>query len=537
MSFFQISCLITFLVSFIFGLSALISNRKSKLNRIWFFTALSISAWSIGFFGVVSASNYDSALFYQYFLDGGGVFIAVTFFNFILELLGLKHKYKKTSYASWLVAFILFALSFTSLFKKGMVSYASFNYWISPGILYPFFPLTFIFFSLFATLLLIKKYKEDRDRVLKEQIKFVLLAQVFGVGGGITNFFPQLFKVYPFGNYLVSLYIIFISYAIFKHHLFNIRIVATELFTLAIAVVLLIRTLLFVNYTELVINGIIFFAVSAFGVLLVRSVTKEVKQREQIEAMAEQVGKAYEIEKNARKELERLDAAKSQFLMATQHHLRTPLTAMRGYMDLLFSGSYGKIPLPVKGALKKFESSTVRLLRVVNELLDISQFQLGKEVVSLQPNVDIEPIMKEIKEELSFEAQTKGIYLKIEKPPMRLPRITADLEKLKVALFNLVDNAIKYTNEGGVTIKFQITNSKLQIVIQDTGMGIVKEDMPTLFTRFFERTKEAEKAYTTGRGIGLYIASKIIQAHHGKLWAESEGKGKGATFFVELPVG
>ena len=551
MSLFQISCFVIFLVSFLFGFFTFLNNKKERLNILWFFTSLSIGIWSVGFFGVVSSPTYLIAWISQYFLDIGGIFIPVLFFNFILHLLRIEKNQKKISIFSWLIAAFLILLSFTSFFKKGMAPFLEFRYWVDPGPLYFLFPLSFAFFSIYAFILLVRGYKKTEDKFFKAQIKYVIFAQIFGVGGGITNFFPQLFRVYPFGNYLVAAYVVFISYAILKHHLFNIRVIATELFAFAICIALLIRVLLSPDPNELLVNGILFFAVAIFGVLLVRSVAKEVKQREQIEVMADDVRRAYEVEKKARetekinrekaegltKELKRLETAKNQFIMATQHHLRTPLTSMRGYLDLIAGGTYGKVPPKLKEVLKKFEKSTLNEIQIVNELLDISQFQLGKEVVILQPDIDIESMLKEIVGEIKIEAEKKNLYLKVERPKEFLPKIKADPTKLKVALFNLVDNAVKYTKEGGVSIKVQTTDSKLQIAVKDTGMGVPKEELPDIFTRVFERSKEAQKSNTTGRGIGLYLTANIIKSHHGEIWAESEGVGKGSTFFVELPVG
>lgn len=534
MTLFQISCLITSLISSLFGFFVFINNRKLRINRLWFFTSFSISIWSLGFFGVVFSPNYSLAWFSQYFLDIGGIFVPIFFFNFIIELLKLWDKHKKIIITSWIIGVFLVILNFTSLFKKGMVQYMGFNYWVNPGFLYFLFPLFFLFFSVYAFILLWKNYHNNADKILKAQIKYVILAQIFGFGGGVTNFFPQLFKIYPFGNYLIILYIIFISYAISKHHLFNVRIVATELFTLAICITLIIKTLLSENLYEMIVNGVIAISVASFGILLIRSVLKEVKQREQLEKLTEEIRKAYEVEKKAREELERLDEAKSQFMMATQHHLRTPLTSIRGYLDLLLSGTYGKVSPKIKDALVKLQISSNRLIRIVNEFLDVSQFQLGKEVVSIQPDVDINPIIDEIMEELTFEANAKGIYLKLEKPE-ELPKIKADGEKLKIALFNLFDNGIKYTNKGGVTIKLGVSDHKFKITIKDTGIGIPQKDIKNLFNRVFERGATAGKVHGTGRGIGLYIASHIIKSHNGKLWAESND-GKGSTFYVELPI-
>jgi signal transduction histidine kinase len=269
-----------------------------------------------------------------------------------------------------------------------------------------------------------------------------------------------------------------------------------------------------------------------------------------VDAQTKKIKKAYEVEKSAHAELQRLDQAKTQFIMATQHHLRTPLTSMAGYLDLIFGGTFGKTSVSLNKTLKKFQVSVNRLVQVVNELLDISQFQLGKEVVDLRSGVEIGPILKEIIEELKPETETKKTYLKLVKPKKTLPFIKADSEKLKVAITNIVDNGVKYTEKGGVTIQLRCQNSiggskgvdklkpklKLQIIVSDTGMGIPESELGKLFSRTFERSEKAKQVYTTGRGIGLYITSQIIQAHNGRIWAESKGKNKGSSFYIELPV-
>jgi len=266
----------------------------------------------------------------------------------------------------------------------------------------------------------------------------------------------------------------------------------------------------------------------------VQDFNKTLKQK--VDEQTEEIRKAYEVEKKARKGLESLNKAKSQFMLATQHHLRTPLTSMQGYLDLILQGSFGKIiNKKVEEKLARFQISTKNLINMVEEILNISQFQLGRKVVTLAPNTLIEPILEEIISELIPESEKKGIYLKLEKPK-KLPKIKADAPKLKMAIFNIIDNAVKYTEKGGVTVKLEVKDFVLRVITKDTGMGIGKEEIKNLFNKVFERGEKAEKLFATGRGIGLFIASKMVQAHHGKVWAESEGLGKGSTFYIELPI-
>ncbi len=116
--------------------------------------------------------------------------------------------------------------------------------------------------------------------------------------------------------------------------------------------------------------------------------------------------------------------------------------------------------------------------------------------------------------------------------------IMADATKLREALYNLIDNAVKYTEKGGVAVelRFVVKNKKhyALITITDTGIGMNPEEVANVFGRQFERSKEAKKVYALGRGIGLFIAASIIKAHKGRIWAESSGSGQGSLFFVEL---
>ena len=258
------------------------------------------------------------------------------------------------------------------------------------------------------------------------------------------------------------------------------------------------------------------------------------EQTQEIKQQKEKVEQSYEVEKKARVELERLDRAKDQFVLASQHHLRTPVSGMSGYLDLIFTGTFGKIPKKLEGALLKFQSATKILSRLIDEFLDISQFQLGRKVVAPTPDVELIPILEDILESVKAEADKKGLSIKLEKD--KLPKITVDAEKLKTALYNVIDNAVKYTNKGKILVKANLKDNNVLIEVKDTGKGLSKQEMKLLFDKLFERGDKAEKFYATGRGIGLFMATLIIEAHNGKIWAESQGQDKGSSFFIQLPI-
>lgn len=329
----------------------------------------------------------------------------------------------------------------------------------------------------------------------------------------------------------------------FRYSVISLVLVAI-IFILAVLIEGTVSKLLIVSVFTLIIIYGYYFDKSTESIIEANFEEKKAKEaledlnknlQQKVDEQTKDIKQAYEVEKKAKEQLEAVDNVKNQFLMTVQHHLRTPLTSMMGYSDLLLSGTFGKMPKKVAGIVRKFESSTVNLIKMVNEFLDVTQFQLGKEVISLKDNVNLCPIFKDIFKDIELEAKRKGIYIKIEKPEGNCT-IKADEAKLKAALTNIFDNAVKYTNKGGITIKLGVVGKMVNVEIKDTGIGISKERLPKLFDITFDRTDEAKKNFATGRGIGLYLSSQVIKAHNGKIWVESEGEGKGSTFHIEIPI-
>ncbi len=264
--------------------------------------------------------------------------------------------------------------------------------------------------------------------------------------------------------------------------------------------------------------------------------TKEIrKQKDKIEEAFEVEKKAHELEKKALEDLRQLDTNKTDFMLITQHHLRTPLSVNAGFIDLMLGGTFGKIPAKLKGVILRIRESTQKEIDVVNELLDVSSYQIGKEAIHLDKPIDFEALMEETLKDLTAEAEAKGIYLKYEKHS-EIPKVPADRLKLKLVLTNVIDNCIKYTGQGGVTVTMEVKNDKLLISVTDTGIGLSDEVIKNLFKQTFHRGEKAKRLFAVGKGLGLFLSGKIIEGHHGRIWAESRGDGKGSGFYIELPL-
>lgn len=238
--------------------------------------------------------------------------------------------------------------------------------------------------------------------------------------------------------------------------------------------------------------------------------------------------------KDANVRLKQLDVAKSEFISLASHQLRTPLTIIKGYISMIMEGSWGKVTDKQKEQLKKVYSSNDRLIKLVEDLLTVSRIESGRLEFEYKL-VSLEEMIEGVVKEFSQMAKNKELYLKFNKPTKALPKVKVDSLKIRQVIQNLIDNAIHYTKKGGITINLKAKKDKVVFSIKDTGIGVSPEEKSVLFEKF-SRGKEVGKINTEGTGLGLYLGAKMIQAHNGKIWVESEGRNKGSTFYFELPV-
>lgn len=236
----------------------------------------------------------------------------------------------------------------------------------------------------------------------------------------------------------------------------------------------------------------------------------------------------------ANEQLKKLDEAKSDFISIASHQLRTPLTAIKGYVSMILEGDFGKITAEEKESLEKVFDSTERLIRLVEDLLNISRIESGRLQFSFT-EVRLEEMVDSVMEELANNAKKKGLKLLYNKPQKALPKVKIDEEKARQVVMNLIDNAIKYTKKGSVSVSVSQADKNIEFCVADTGMGIKKDDLPHLFQKF-SRGTGISLIHTEGTGLGLYVARMMMEAHGGRIWAESEGEGRGSKFCFSLPI-
>src|SRR3989338_8516795 len=372
--------------------------------------------------------------------------------------------------------------------------------------------------------------------VTKLQIKYVLIGTLVStLLATPPNLFLPLQGVFAL-NWLGQVVIIImaaaIAYAIVRHNLLNVRVIATEIFTVLINILILLRLVGSDSLQDLALNGFLFAGVAVFSVLLVRSVLQEVRAREEIERLAESLKKA-----NA--ELKKLDQLKSEFLSLASHQLRTPLSIIKGYISMIQEGSFGQIPDRTREILRKVYFSNERMINLVNDFLNISRIESGRMHYDFEP-ARVEDVVQNALEEFREAAKDKKLDLIWESPPEPLPEARLDKEKFHQVMMNLVDNAFHYTQSGFVKVGARLdaadsSGKTVLISVRDSGVGITPEELDVIFKRF-SRGERGSKVNTSGLGLGLYLAKRIVADHGGEIWAESQGRGKGSTFWIKLLI-
>jgi len=229
-------------------------------------------------------------------------------------------------------------------------------------------------------------------------------------------------------------------------------------------------------------------------------------------------------------ELERANRLKSQFLALMSHELRTPLSAIIGFSELLLEGSSGRLNHDQRGDVNEIASAGRVLLDVINDILDLSRIEAGRVRLDLEP-IRLASLLTDIASALRPLAREKSLELRVAivggDPP-----VMADPLRFRQIVTNLISNALKFTHEGGVTIRLLALPKEVEVSVLDTGIGIPAAALEYVFDEF---SQVEGGAGLTGTGLGLSIAQRLVQLHGGTIGVDSE-VGVGSRFWFRLPV-
>ena len=529
---FAFAALLNFIVSLFLGVLVYLKSQGRKYYLFFILYFLAVAFWNFGYYFWQIADKADSALFWCRFLMIGAIFIPIFYLNFIIDFLKIKRN-KFIILISYIYATIFIVVDFTDYFVSGVEKKLIFNFWPVAGSLYSIFLAIFAGLFCYGWYLLIRALSKAKDENEKQQLKYFLLGTAIGSLGGFTNF-PLWYGVplLPYGHFCIAIGVLFVALALFKYHLFEIKLIATEFLVGIMGVVLLIVPFLMPTIELEFLMFTVFLLFCFFSYLLIKSTHRESRLRELAEANLVQEKTLRQEAEEISENLKHLDEAKSQLMLSTQHHLRTPLAAIQGYADLILSGDCKD----TREKVKKILTSSQILIKLVNDMIEMANYRIGNDVILAKQKTDIIFEVRQIIAELSPKAKEKDLVVDFIKPTIPIPLLMLDWKRLKESFFNIIDNGLNYTEKGGISIELTIKDDKLLFTIADTGIGLDETEKKELFSRTFERGHEAKEMYCTGKGIGLYLAAQMIISSGGTIRAESAGRNKGTTFFIELPI-
>lgn len=528
-TYYSISALINFLFSLLASLFLIVSDKKKiekKVINSFFRFSFFVIFWSGYYFLWQISTSYAEAILYSKLLIFFAAFIPIAYLDYVICFLGYNTKKTKIFIIAGYIVFFLFALKGLVL---GVTPKLIFEFWPTGTQIFPLFlflwSLVFSVSFLYFVFSLAKKNK----KIEKKYIFLSMFGFILGFFGGATNYFLWFdIPIKPFGNILVSVYFFITLYTVRRYNVSNLRLFYIQLPALVISMFAFGRILISEGTFDLYTNVLFFFVVAIASVYIIRSSEQQEKNQVMLQDALKKVGIANE-------KLIEIDKHKNDFVSIAAHQLRTPAGVIKNYASMLKQGLYGEINEKTHEPIDRIYENGVLLASTVSSLLDISRIESGKQKIDFVPVV-LSEIIKNTVQELDNIAKKKNLTLTLQIKEGGDYGAVLDKEKTEHMFNNLIENSIKYTDAGSVTVKVYPANgSSVCVDVSDTGRGMSSEFINTQLYQKFAREEVVTKNIN-GNGLGMYYVKEVVDLHKGKIDVVSE-VGKGTTFTVTLPKG
>ncbi len=506
---------------------ALFGQRKENLSvKLFLSTIFLFTAWTVIDVLLWASNSPDLVLFYwslqillEILIYGMSFYFAYVF----ITKRDLPFSVKVAAIATMLPVVVLLP---TSAFLPGIdVSYCNA---VETNLVIAYTYVFEIIVSLFILGFAFRQMHISQER-FKEISYFlggIIIFLIAFSSGNIIGSLTENWALAQVGLFGMPVFIAFLAYSVVRFKSFNVKLISTQVIVTTLWALTL--AILFIRKIENV-RYVVAFTLVLFTILgyqLIKSVKREIQARELIQRQKEQL-------ESANMRLKELDKQKTEFVSFATHQLRSPLASMKGYASLILDGDLGKMDDKVRDAVKTVFASASTLSNVVDDYLNISRIELGTMKYDMK-KIDFKDLLKGVIAEQKPNIEAKGLVFIESLNQQDTYMVNVDPDKFKQVLMNIVDNSIKYTPSGSLTLSLVKKSDTVVFEVSDTGVGIDPRVMPKLFQKF-SRAPDASEVNIHGTGLGLFIARQIIEAHGGRIWAESAGAGKGAQFYVEIP--
>ena len=510
------SHLLPLVVSLLLALFIFFKNRQSLATRWFLITAVLLSVWlffdlilwatekptfTMFFWSIINMVEpmiYAGILFFMYaFIDGKSISFGKKLIVFALLLPTVILASTQFNLASY---------DLTNCWREAIEGPLAFYGYAVEGIL-----------AIWILILGMERFIRFKDRGEKTKVALVTIGAVFfllsfAMGNVIGSLLVD-WEMGQYGLFGIPVFVAMLSYIIVKYQAFNVKLIASQLLVTAIWILTL--AILFIRRIENVqiIVLITLFLFTILGYLLIRSVKREVLLREQLELANE---------------------GQAQLIHFINHQIKGYLGKARIiFSELLTGPEYAPVSEPAKKMLTTGEVSLKEGVDFVQQILRASDIEKGTFTYEMKP-MDAREVVASESEGKKASAEAKGLKYSVEIQDGDY-HMNGDVSQVREAVKNLIDNSINYTPTGSIKIQLSTSDKKVLLKIEDTGVGLSDEVKPKLFTKG-GRDKDSQKINVNSTGFGLSIVKSIVEAHHGRVWADSAGAGKGSTFYMELPI-
>lgn len=507
------------------GAYVCIKNRKSITAKLLMLLFSLFSLWA--FVDVILwATNSPSVVIFWWSIQilVEPIVYAVAFYLFYSFVKGHLPSFRRNILAGGLLI-PLAALIPTQLTLQG-VFLESCDALEGPLALYYtyFLEVFFIFALLFVSFKGVRRAasRAEQMKIIYFAVGIIIFLLAF-TSGNIIGSITENWDIAQYGLFGMPIFIAFLGYLIVRFKAFSIKVFATK--ALVWALWIMIGSILFVAQTGTtkIVTGITEVIAVIFGIMLIRSVGREVAQREQLERLTKELA-----EKNAK--LEELDKVKSQFLSFASHDLKSPMNIIKQFASLILDKTYAT-PEKITETVAKIKLNAERGIGLVEDFLDFRKIEEGKMEYAFERK-NLVALVRDLTEDFKVMArEQKNINVTFVSKQQEIP-VLVDVTRFNQVIQNLLSNSLKYTEKGSIDVVITEEQHTALITVHDTGLGIKPEVLATLFEQFHRDPGVAKKI--NGTGLGLYIAKQIVLGHGGEIWAHSDGLGLGSTFSVRV---
>jgi signal transduction histidine kinase len=507
------------------------SDFSNKVNRYLFSSILLFAAWSFSDLVLWASEKPQVIMFFWSLLNLLEPLIYVTLFFFTYLYVKRKNPPTLLIHSLFFLSMPIFLFLPTKLHILSFDLTNCFREVIEGPLVFYIYLFEIVIVCMFFILLIQsltekKLHAGERLANILCILGAILFLGTFSSGNILASLGGSWTGAAQYGLFGMPIMICFLAYMIVRYQALKVHLVSAE-FLIGILTVLILGIAFIQDLKTVHSIALITLALTiVIGFLLIKSLRKEIELREQIEGLVIDLEKA-----NVR--LKELDKMKSEFVSIASHQLRSPLTSIRGYASMLADGSYGQIPQKAGEVLEKIVESARFMALSIEDYLNVSRIEAGNMKYEMA-DFNIKDVSEKVVDEMRQTAIKKGLLLTFKSNCTGSTHVHADIGKTRQIIMNLVDNAIKYTEKGTVSVYVETTqDKKIRVSIKDTGIGMSKETQEDIFDKFV-RAKNANAVNVTGTGLGLFVAKKMVLGMKGAIYAESLGDGQGSTFTIEF---